>query len=198
MPATPGKTMPAIVAEIQANLAQAEDLAKGLSIGQFNWSPEPGTWSVGQNLAHLTIVNGPDVHSLGRAVEAGRSEGMTGKGPFYYSFPVRWFVSSQEPPVKRKFKAPRYFEPPAEVEPESVLAAYRRISEEFQRLARKADGLHLDCVKVDMPAFPPLIRALIRMPLGARFELLTAHDRRHLAQAGEVRRNPHFPTVWKV
>jgi hypothetical protein len=195
MPATPGKTMPAIAAEIEANLAQVKTLANGLSIGQFNWSPEPGKWSIGQNLAHLTTVNGPDVDALRRGIETGRAEGMTGKGPFHYSFFVRQFVSSQEPPVKRKFKAPKYFEPPTEVEPSSIVDEYRRISEELQRLAREADGLHLDCVKVDLSAFPPMLRAVIRMPLGARFELLTAHDRRHLAQAGEVRRNPRFPAV---
>jgi hypothetical protein len=195
MPATLGKTMPALAAEIEANLAQVESLANGLSIGQFNWSPEPGKWSIGQNLAHLTTTNGPDVDSLRRGIEVGRAEGMTGKGPFYYSFFVRQFISSQEPPVKRKFKAPKYFEPPAEVEPVSLVAEYRRISEELQRLAREADGLHLDCVKVDLSAFPPLLRSVIRMPLGARFELLTAHDRRHIAQAGEVRRNSRFPAV---
>jgi DinB superfamily len=193
MPATPGKTMPDIAAEIEANLAQVESLANGLSISQFNWSPEPGRWSIGQNLAHLTTVNGPCVDSLRRGIEAGRAEGMTGIGPFYYSFLVRQFVSSQEPPVKRKFKAPKYFQPPTEVEPVALVAEYRRISEALQHLAHEADGLHLDCVKVDLPAFPPLLRAMIRMPLGARFELLTAHDRRHLAQAGESLRDPRFP-----
>jgi hypothetical protein len=187
--------MATIVAEMEANLAEAESLTNGLSISQFNWREVPGKWSIGQNLAHLTVVNGPDIHSLRRAVEAGRSEGMTGKGPFYYSFLVRQFVSSQEPPVTRKFKAPKYFEPPTEVEPAGVSAEYRRISQELQGLARQADGLHLDCVKVDLSAFPPLLRAVIRMPLGGRFELLTAHDRRHIAQVRHIRRNPHFPAV---
>jgi hypothetical protein len=193
MAATPGKTMTAIAVEIEANLAHAETLANGLSNSQFNWSPEPGKWSIGQNLAHLTTVNGPDLESVRRGIEVGRAEGMTGKGPFYYGFFARKFISSQEPPVTRKFKAPKYFEPPTEVEPAGVVAEYRRISQALQRLAREADGLHLDCVKVDLSAFPPPLRAVIRMPLGARFELLTAHDRRHLAQAAEVLRNPRFP-----
>jgi hypothetical protein len=195
MPAIPGKTTAVIAAEMEANLAQVEALAYGLSISQFNWSPEPGRWSIGQNLAHLVVVNGPDVGSLQRAVTTGWDEAMTSKGPFRYSFPVRQFVASQEPPVKRRFKAPGYLQPPGEVEPGAILAEYRRISTELRRLAREADGLHLDCVKVEMTALPPMLRPFIRMPLGGRFELLTAHDRRHIAQAGEIRRNPRFPSV---
>jgi hypothetical protein len=193
MPAKHGKEMVTIIAELDANLAQAESLAGGLSDRQFNWTPAPGRWSIGQNLAHLLSVNEPDVHSLAAAIRSGRDEAMTGKGPFIYGLLFRKFAASQEPPVTRKFKAPKYFDPPAHLDPAPVVERYRRVSGELRRLAQEADGLHLACVKTDLSAFPPPLRAIVKMPLGARFELLTAHDRRHIVQAGEVRRHPQFP-----
>jgi hypothetical protein len=193
LPAAAGKDIPTLIAEITANLAQVESLADGLSNLQFNWAPEPGRWSIGQNLAHLTTINGPDLHRFRSAIHTGRDQAMTGKGPFRYAFLFRTFAASQEPPVKRRFKAPKYFEPPAEVDPARVIAEYRRIAAELRELAGKADGLHLACVKVDMSVLPAILRPIVKMPLGARFELLTAHDRRHLVQATEVRRHPRFP-----
>jgi hypothetical protein len=193
MSGTAGKDLSLIITELDANVNRAVALTEGLSGNQFNWHPEPGRWSIGQNLSHLIVTNGPDLFSLQRAIEAGCAEAMTGKSPFHYGFLSRKFVESMEPPVKRKFKAPSYFEPPPHLEKDPTLAEYRRISTELKRLAEAADGLHLDCVKVELSAFPPILRAMIKMPLGARFELLTAHDRRHLAQAEGVRKQSNFP-----
>jgi hypothetical protein len=188
-----GKDIPTLISEIDANVRQTESLASGLSSRQFNWTSAPGKWSIGQNLAHLISVNGPDLHSLEAAIKTGRDEGMTGKGPFIYGLLFRKFAASQEPPATRKFKAPKYLNPPAHVEPVPAIEEYQRISTELRRLVQAADGLHLACVKTDLSALPPVVRAIIKMPLGARLELLTAHDRRHLVQADEVRRHPQFP-----
>ena len=188
-----GKDIPTLIAELDANVAHVESLTSGLSSRQFNWTPTPGKWSIGQNLAHLLSINGPDLRSLEAAIRTGREEAMTGKGPFVYGILFRKFAASQEPPATRKFKAPKYFQPPAHVEPASTVEEYRRVSGELKRLAQKADGLHLACVKTELSAFPPVLRAMIKMPLGVRFELLTAHDRRHMVQADEVRRHPQFP-----
>jgi hypothetical protein len=193
MPTKHGKDIPTLIAELDANLAKAESLTDGLSSHQFNWTPVPGRWSIGQNLAHLLSINGPDLRTLEAAIRTGREEAMTGKGPFIYGILFRKFAASQEPPATRKFKAPKYFEPPAHVEPAPTVEEYRRVSGELRRLVQEADGLHLATVKTDLSALPGVLRTLIKMPLGARLELLTAHDRRHMAQAGEVRRHPQFP-----
>jgi hypothetical protein len=190
-----GKTIPTLLAEMDTNRAELVALAEGLTRAQFNWSPEPGQWSIGQNLAHLNHSNGPDLASFRSAIDSGYEEGMVSNGPFHYAFLYRKFAASQEPPVTRKFKAPKYFQPPAEVEVDDVVGEYKRIATELRSLAERAEGLHLACVRVELSAFPLPLRLAFRMPLGSRFELLTAHDRRHLAQATEVRRSSRFPSV---
>ena len=188
-----GNDLAVLITEIEANVSHAESLGAGLSREQFNWRPEAGRWSIGECLAHLNTVNGGDLAALREAIEAGIARRETGEGPFTYGLLSRKFVASMELPVKRKFKAPKYYQPPPESDTAETLAEYRRIAAEIRRLAQSAAGLNLARVKTRLPALPALLRAMLRMPLGARLELITTHDRRHLWQAEQVRNHPDFP-----
>lgn len=182
-----------LITEIDANLSHAESLAAGLSHRQFNWRPDSASWSIGQCLSHLNVVDGKDLAPLRAAIAGGKSRQLTGDGPFTYGFLSRKLVASMEPPAKRKFKAFRNYVPPEESDPQATLAEFRRISKDLRALAQSASGLHLARVKTRMPALPPLLRPFIKMPLGARLELITAHGRRHLWQAEAVRSHAGFP-----
>lgn len=182
-----------LITEIDANLSHAESLAAGLSHPQFNWRPAPASWSIGQCLSHLNVVNGQDLAPLRAAIADGKSRQLTGDGPFTYGFLSRKFIASMEPPAKRKFKAPKTYLPPEDSDPQTTLAEFRRISKDLRTLAQSTAGLHLARVKTRLPALPSLLRALLKMPLGARLEAITAHDRRHLWQAEAVRNRPEFP-----
>jgi DinB superfamily len=190
----PGSDIVSLIAEIDANVSHAESVARGLSHEQFNWRSEPGRWSIGQALAHLNIVDGQDLAPLRAGIDAGRSRNLTGTGPFTYGLVSRKVVASMEPPVTRKSKAPANYQPPPEADPEVTLAEYRRISAAIRELAKSASGLHLRRVKTSLPALPALLRTIVKMPLGARFALITAHDRRHLWQADQIRNHPGFPS----
>lgn len=190
---TAGSEIANLVAAIDTNLSNAERVTSGLTREQFNWRSEPGRWSIGQCLAHLNIANGLDLGVMDAAIAGGRARGLTGKGPFRYAYFSRKFAESQDLPVKSKFKAPKSFSPPPEVDLEKTFGEYRRNVQELRRLVVAAEGLDLARVKVHLSAFPAPLRAICRMPLGARFLLLTNHDRRHLWQAGEVRKHPMFP-----
>jgi hypothetical protein len=180
-------------AEMEANLERAEALVRGLSREQFNWRPEPRRWSIAQCLAHLVVVNRQDVEPLAAAIRTAREKGMLGTPPFRYGSISRWFVRSMEPPVRHRSKAPKSYEPPPEADPETTLAEYLRIGRELQRVIASCDGIDLVRAKTTLAVLPPVLRAMVRMPLGARFELIAAHDRRHLWQAEQVRSHPNFP-----
>jgi DinB family protein len=188
-----GNDLAVLISEIEANISHAESLCAGLSREQFNWAPAPGRWSIGQNLAHLNIVNGSEPSPMAAAIAEGRKRNLMGTDPFTYGMLSRKFIASQQLPVKKKFKAPKYYQPPLTVDAAQALAEYRRISAQIRALAQSAAGLDLARVKTTLPALPALLRAIIRMPLGARFELLTTHDRRHLWHAEEVRNHADFP-----
>ncbi len=182
-----------LITEIDANLSHAESITHGLTREQFQWRPQPGRWSIGECFAHLNVTNSFALRAVETAIAKGRSSGKTGQGPFQYGFLSRKFIASQEPPVKKKFTAPKVFLPAVDIDPDATLAEYRRISGEFRRLTRDADGLDLARVKVTMPALPAVLRAIVRMPLGGQLLLTATHDRRHLWQAEQVRNDPAFP-----
>jgi hypothetical protein len=193
MPDALGNDHIVLITEVFANVSHAESLTAGLSNEQFNWRSQPGRWSMAQNLAHLNAVNGGDLAALRTAVEVGRSRYLTGEGPFTYGLLSRKFVAAAEPPVRRKRKAAKCYEPTTEADLATTLAEYRRISGEIRQWLQAAAGLDLARVKTSLPALAWGWRAIFKMPLGARFALLAAHDRRHLWQAEEVRKHPDFP-----
>jgi hypothetical protein len=182
-----------LVTEIDANLSHADTITHGLTDAQFNWRPEAGRWSIAECVSHLIIVDGGDIAPLRAAIEKGRAQNRTGEGPYEYGLLARKFVSSQDLPVKKKFKAPKYYLPPPASELEKTMAEYRRVAGEIRALTISANGLHLGKVKAQFPQLPGVLRALIKMPLGARLALMVAHDRRHLWQAEQVRQHAGFP-----
>jgi hypothetical protein len=180
-----------LVTEVDANLSHAESITHGLTREQFQWRPGPGRWSIGECFAHLNVTNGFALGAIEEGIAKGR--GKKSPGPFQYGFLVRKFIASQEPPVTKKYTAPKVFLPRPDIDLEATLAEFRRIESEFKRLARSADGLHLARVKIEMPALPAILRPFVKMPLGGQFLLTTTHDRRHLWQAEQVRNDPNFP-----
>jgi hypothetical protein len=179
--------------EFDANVERARRVAGGLSRSQFNWRPEPGRWSIGQCLSHLNVVNGQDIGPIEEAISRARARGIAGEPPFRYGPLSRRFIESMEPPVRSRMKAPKSYQPPAEADPETTLAEYLRIADRLRSLIAASEGIDLRRAKTSLPALPPLLRAIVRMPLGARFAVVAAHDRRHLWQAEQVRVHPGFP-----
>jgi hypothetical protein len=182
-----------LIVEMEANVSHLESLTHGLSDVQFNWRPEAGRWSIAECVTHLNIVNGGDLVPLESAISRGRARNRIGEGPFSYGFLSKKFVAMMEPSSTTKMKAPKLYVPPSQAGKDETVKEYRRIATELRRLAKSADGLHLGRVKTSMPALPAALRAFVKMPLGARFHALTAHDRRHLSQAERVRDSPDFP-----
>lgn len=144
-------------------------------------------WSVAECLTHLNSTNRIDIEPLRHAIESGRKRGITGSPPFRYGWLSRKFIQVLEPPVKKKVQSPKIYLPPPEAELAPTMAAYEQLIRTYTELWRSSAGLDLSRVKTILPALPPRLQPILKMPLGARFETLAAHDRRHLWQAEQVR-----------
>jgi len=62
------------------------------------------------------------------------------------------------------------------------LLQFLRVRDQLAERVRQADGLDLKRARVTSP-----VTRLLRMPLGAYFAFILAHERRHLWQARQVR-----------
>ena len=178
-----------LIEEMEQNVARADAITRGMDDRQFNWRAEPAKWSVAQCLTHLCMINEIDFPHLDRAIALAKEKGWKGPGPYDYGFLTRWFISTIEPPVKRRFPAPKgYAPPPADVRMPATLRRYREVTEGMIARLMSADGLDLAKARTVLPALP-----MLKMPLGGRFKLMTSHDRRHLWQAEQVMKHPSFP-----
>ena len=177
--------------QFEAIRNDAASIVDGLSNAQLTWQPQPGAWSINECLVHLNLIDGQDLPNLFKAITLGRKEGRTAAGPFRWSWFARTFIAQVEPPSKMKVPAPKRYQPPTTAEqpdPKETYLEFQRIQNDLYFLTGEADGLDLKGIKVPSPA-----AKWLKMSIGARIELIAAHDRRHLWQARRVLENPNFP-----
>jgi hypothetical protein len=168
----------------------ADELTATLTNEQFNWRAGAGKWSIAECVAHLNAVDGLDVPAIEREIRTAKEQGIFGKGPFRYGWLSRTVVRSMEPPVRRlRFSTPKVYQPLSNQPKDKIVPEFMALHDRLIELMRSANGLDLARVKVGSP-----VGTWLKFSLGQRFALITTHDRRHLWQAWEVRKNRDFPT----
>ena len=173
--------------QIEDVRGQLQQLMFGVNEAAFLWRPEPNHWSISECLMHLNTTAALYISAIDRAIGAGQpasgGEELPRRG-----FLGRWMLNTLEPPVTRRFKAPGAFAPNEPKPLDQVVPEFIRYQDEVQQRLAVAKGFDLWRTKVKSPAVP-----LLRFSLGEPFAIITAHERRHLAQAEEVKNSPDFP-----
>lgn len=173
--------------QLDAIKQEGAGVAAGLTEAQFNWRPGPGRWSIAQNLAHLNVGDLMVLPAFDRAIVEGRARQKASPGPFRYGWFSRFMIREMEPPPKRRMKTPMKGSAGEDHRLADVMTEFGRVRDELARRVRESDGLDLAHIRTVSP-----VNRLIRLPLGAYFAFILAHDRRHLWQAGQVRSAPAF------
>lgn len=167
---------------------EAENLLSGIDDRNFNWRASPHQWSIAQCLDHLNIFGELYFSQIENAVARARLRNNFNSNNFRIGLLAGFFLRITEPPVKTKVKAPKIFVPA----PEKLIADVVPGFFEYQdRLIKKIDEYKdLDWAKVK---FPSPATNLLKFNLTEGLSVITAHERRHLWQAGEVKKSPQFP-----
>jgi len=174
--------------QIAAAKADGASVVSGLDTKQFNWRPDPNTWSIAECLLHLNIVADRYVHLLENTLADARAQGRTAPGPFRFGMLDRWILENTEPPPKRKFKAPRSYKPTDDQPLTAVLPTFLHLQDQLAERIVQANGLDLKAVKVPTPGFGP-----VKLNLYITLAWIASHQRRHLWQARQVRNHAAFP-----
>lgn len=177
-----------LIYQVKVILEEAEGLLHGLREDQFRWTPEPGLWSMAQCFDHLNVTNRALLKNMDEAVKRGRAEGKLGEGPYTYGFLGRWLHRNMMPPVKKRFKAPKHFLPQPDRTMTEIVQEWQATHWQFEELLKSASGVDLAKVKMTSP-----VTSLLKYNLGMGFWIWTAHDKRHLWQARNVRNDKRFP-----
>jgi hypothetical protein len=167
----------------------AVGLMSGLSDAQFNWQPEPGRWSMAGCFDHLNKSAAQlFIRNIDTAIANAKMHGLKSDGPFAYSALERWAVRTNDAPAKMRFKAPKNVQPAGSLRLDDVRNEFVHWQDEIAARLRQADGLDLRRAKYAWPFWP------LKWSLGASFQLMLAHERRHIWQARQVRQSPGFPS----
>jgi hypothetical protein len=180
-----------VLTQIDALDRAADIIASPLSDTQFHWQPDEGrAWSVALCLEHLATANRVYGEPMRAAVDLARSKNLKRKGPISSTIFGRMFISSMEPPVKRRMKAPSKIVPPSDGTRAEILKRYHDAHERIRQLIA-------ECAEVDAnrATFTNPFISLVRVRVGTAFHIIAAHDRRHLWQAEQVLKAPDFPRL---
>jgi hypothetical protein len=173
---------------LDENDRRAEELARDLDDERLNWRPDEHSWSVAQCLDHLNVASRVYLGPMGEALERARRKGAVRRGPIRPGPFGRWFVANLEPPPKRGLPAPKKIVPALRKGKAEVMEEWRREQAAVRDLLREAAGIDLNGTRFANPFIP-----LVRFSVGTGFQVIAAHQRRHLWQAGRIRANPRFP-----
>ena len=178
--------------ELRRQSAQAEALVDGLTESSLNWQPECGeSWSIGQCLEHLAGTNRLYLAAMRDAVERNEDQIPKGSGVYQVAgWPSRYFIESMEPPPKRKFRAFRKITPrPSGYQGDVVLAGFQTAQQNLAEFISKCGGMDLGSIRFRNPFLKG-----VRLTVSSGLLLIGAHNRRHLWQAENVKKNVAFPS----
>ena len=162
---------------------EAMDLCAGLSEEQLSWSPRPGRWSIAQNLSHLRRTTEVFLPAVDTALEASKNRKLHSPGPFTLNLWGRIMVWRMELRPILKMRAPKAIRPRLLGSCASELDHFLIAQAALRQRIADAEGFHLTAIR-----FPSPLASCVRVNLLEFFSLCSAHSRRHLRQANQVRR----------
>jgi hypothetical protein len=172
-----------VSSHINDSRRRVEELTSGLTSEQLLLRPQPDKWSIAECIAHLNVTAATVQSLIAKAIERGRQEKKFGTGPFSLGPKGRLLVWIAEPPPKFRIRAPKRVRPPARIDdPLQLLPSFLKAQDEWERLMREQQGLHLAKIKIGALTSP------FRARLAAALPWMMAHQRRHLLQAEEIKK----------
>ena len=165
----------------------ARELLAGIDETALAWRPEPGRWSIAENLMHLNLMGEQYVKAIDECIAGARERGLFSSGPFRYTVFSNLMVQGTEPPPCHKLRTTRAMTPRGDAPVTAALPVFLHLQDQLAERLKRAEGL--DLARATLVS--PLMRRL-RQSLGLAFAFVAAHERRHLWQAREVRNATEF------
>jgi hypothetical protein len=178
----------ALLDQLTANGLAAAALERELAPEQLRWRSDAASWSIAQCIDHLAVADRTYLEALRTGLEEARARGWMRRGPIRPGWIERKFIYSLEPPPRFRMPAPRKIVPALDPEPAALWRGFAAGQAELTALLKASAGLDLNRARFVNPFLP-----LVRMRAGSGFQVITAHERRHLWQAQKIRLRPEFP-----
>jgi hypothetical protein len=169
--------------DLERLTADARALWESLSPDQQVVRVAPNSWSVAENLAHLTVTTQTFLPPVDAATRRSRERGATARGPFRLGLYGRALVRYVEPPPLVRLPAPKVLRPPSVTSPDGVLEGFVDGQRAIAARMANAQGLDLTAMRFGSP-----LASYVRMNLLEFFAVFNGHTWRHIWQAEGVAR----------
>jgi hypothetical protein len=167
------------ISQLQEITRDYQSAFGGLSEAQLNWKPSADEWSVGQGIDHVITTNAAYFPVLA-AIKAGTYQPhFNARFGFLATFFGNLVLGAVQPEAKRKVKTGPVFEPRQSAIPADIVARFAAHQAQFQKEIENAGGI------LDRVVSSPMNRAVVYR-VSRAFDILVAHERRHLQQAKAV------------
>ena len=152
-----------------------------LTIDELNWKPSQNTWSIGQNLDHLIVINGT-YHPIVRAVREGTYKlPFLGKFDFMVSFLGRTVLKAVHPDRRKRMKTFPMWEPTRSNLQEDIWSRFEGSQMELKQMIQSCSDLLESGTVISSPANKNIV-----YKLETAFDIIVSHELRHFEQASEV------------
>ncbi|MCF8247631.1 MAG: DinB family protein [Saprospiraceae bacterium] len=152
-----------------------------LTSEELNRKPNASTWSIGQVIDHIITVN-ESYYPIVEQLRAGTYRApWTAKLPFLVNWFGDFILNGVEPERRKKVKTFQLWEP-AQSEVRADVVAYFA---EHQRGLAGFIAMNADLVEAGTGISSPANR-FITYKIGRAFDIIVAHERRHLNQSREI------------
>jgi len=162
---------------------RAREQFGSLDYEKFNWSPEPGRWSIGQCLEHLVKSNEPYFAIFDSLANGTHQTTLWQRLPLWPTLWGKALYNTIKPENTRKAKAPKIFQPTIGTIPLSMLDDFCKQQPRLIAAMNAAKSVDLDRTIITSP-----VASFITYSLRDTFAILAAHEERHLRQAEQVLR----------
>jgi hypothetical protein len=154
-----------------------------LTINELNWKPNLNTWSIGQNLDHLIVINGT-YHPVIEAVRLGTYKlPVLAKFDFMVSFFGRTVLQAVQADRKKRMKTFPIWEPTKSDIKDDIWDRFEQSQIDLKRLIISCSDLLDKGMIISSPA-----NKIIVYRLETAFDIIVNHELRHFQQALDVDR----------
>lgn len=174
--------------EFESAISAVRELVSGLTDETFNRRPVENRWSIAECIDHLVTTGRCMLPRMNGAVSDARAMGWLAEPPFRYGWLGNWFaraMGDDRLPPRNRLRAPRLYQPRSWANPTigGAVQEFAALQDDFIAIVQAADGLDLARIKIASP-----VTRLLRLSLGQWLKGLSGHQRRHIWQAAQVKK----------
>ena len=152
-----------------------------LSAAELNWKANEATWSVGQVLDHLIVIN-DSYEPIIQQLKGGTYKPIwLGRVKFLVKFFGDFILQSVEPTRKRKMKTFPIWEPSTSTIDAGIVSKFELHQNRLKDTIRSCAELIDRGAVISSPA-----NRIIVYRLDRAFDIIIMHEKRHLEQAREL------------